>query len=68
MKSGRDEPMCGCSTHVHGNNARNLLSFIYLKVAKMLCLSYYLFSYVFSSTKLENKRAEQVFPGSIGWQ
>jgi hypothetical protein len=30
----------------------------------MLCFSYYL--YVFSSTKLENKRAEQVLPGNMG--
>jgi hypothetical protein len=35
---------------------------IYLKLTKMTCFSYCLL-YVFSSTKLENKRAEQVLPG-----
>jgi hypothetical protein len=39
----------------------SLYSYPYLKLAKVLCLSYY--AYVFSSTKLE-KRAEQVLPGS----
>jgi hypothetical protein len=33
----------------------SLYSYLYLKLAKMLCLSYYF--YVFSSTKSENKRA-----------
>jgi hypothetical protein len=36
----------------------SLYSYFCLKLAKPLCLSY-----VFSSTKLENKRAEQVLPG-----
>jgi hypothetical protein len=35
-----------------------LYSYLYLKLAKMLCLSY--------STKSENKRLEQVLPGSGG--
>jgi hypothetical protein len=39
---------------LYGNN--------YLKLAKTICLSYYL--YVFSSTKLEKKRVEQVLPRS----
>jgi hypothetical protein len=44
---------------MHGSNARtSLYDYLYLKLAKMLCLPY-----VFSSTKLE-KRAEQVLPGS----
>jgi hypothetical protein len=43
----------------------SLYSYFYPKLAKMLCLFY--FSYVFSSTKLaEQKRAEQVLPGSQG--
>jgi hypothetical protein len=48
---------------VHGRNDRNLslYSSLYLKLAKIVCLSYYLC--VFSSTKLE-KRAEQFLPGS----
>jgi hypothetical protein len=39
----------------------SLHSYLYLKLAKMLCLTYYHFC--FSSTKLE-KRAEWVLPGS----
>jgi hypothetical protein len=38
-----------------------LYSYLYLKLAKMLVL---IISYVFSSRKLENKRAEQVLPRS----
>jgi hypothetical protein len=40
----------------------SLYSYLYLKLAKMLCL---IIAYVFSSIKLE-KRAEQVLPGSEG--
>jgi hypothetical protein len=40
----------------------SLYSYWYLKLAKMICFSYYL---VFSSTKSE-KKAEQVLPGSMG--
>jgi hypothetical protein len=35
----------------------SLYSYLYLKVAKTPCFSYYLLC--FSSTKLENRRAEQ---------
>jgi hypothetical protein len=38
-----------------------LNSYLYKK-----CFVFYIISYVFSSTKLENKRAEQVLPGSSG--
>jgi hypothetical protein len=38
----------------------SLYSYLYLKLAKWLCIYC---SYVFSSTKLENKRTEQVRPG-----
>jgi hypothetical protein len=41
----------------------SLYSYIYLKLAKMLC--FFIISCVFSSTKLE-KRVEQVLPGSRG--
>jgi hypothetical protein len=35
----------GNNTHIHGNNARNLSAcYLYIKLAKMLCLSYYLFN------------------------
>jgi hypothetical protein len=40
----------------------SLYSYLYLKLAKMLCLYYYLLC--FPSTKLENKGAEQVLLGS----
>jgi hypothetical protein len=44
----------------------SLYSYLYLKLAKMLSLSY--ISYVFSSTKLENKRAEQFLQKQeLGW-
>jgi hypothetical protein len=48
---------------MHGNNTRNifLYSSLYLKLAKMPCLSYY----VFSSTKSE-KRRENRFCGGRG--
>jgi hypothetical protein len=36
-------------------------SYLYLKEAKMSVFSFYLFSF-FSSTKSENRRAEQVLP------
>jgi hypothetical protein len=39
----------------------SLYSYLYLKLAKMLCL---FISDVFSSTKSENKRAELILPGS----
>jgi hypothetical protein len=42
----------------------SLYSYLYLKLAKTLCLSFYLLR--FSSTKSENKRAEQALAGS-GW-
>jgi hypothetical protein len=38
-----------------------LYSYLFLKLAKML--AFLIISYVFSSTKSENKRAEQVLPG-----
>jgi hypothetical protein len=37
----------------------SLCSYLYLKLPKMLCFSFYLFS----STKSENRRVEQVLPG-----
>jgi hypothetical protein len=40
----------------------SLYTCLYPKLAKTLC--FLIISYVFFSTKLENKRAEQVLPGS----
>jgi hypothetical protein len=61
-RSGRDEPI-GVVIHLcmEAMLGISLYTHVYLKLTKMLCLSYYL--NVFSSTKLE-KRAEQVLPGS----
>jgi hypothetical protein len=42
----------------------SLHSYPYVKLAKTPCFSYYLLR--FSSTKLENKREEQVLPSSGG--
>jgi hypothetical protein len=55
----------GCNTFVHGSNARNLYSYLYLNQQK--CFVFLIIAYVFYSTKLEI-RAEQVLPGSEeGW-
>jgi hypothetical protein len=60
-RSGRDEPiwvvihMCMETTQ-----GISLYSHLYLKPAKIIF-------YVFSSTKLENKGADQVLPRSRGW-
>jgi hypothetical protein len=66
-RSGRDEPMC-IAIHkcMEATLGISLYSYLYLKPAKTLFL---FMSYVFSSTKSENKRAEQVLlPGSrVGW-
>jgi hypothetical protein len=40
----------------------SLYSYLYLKLANTLCLIFY----VLSSTKVENKRVEQVLPGREG--
>jgi hypothetical protein len=45
----------------------SLYSYLYLKLAKTLCRYVFLIiSYVFSSTKSENKREEQVLPPEGG--
>jgi hypothetical protein len=63
-RSGRDEPIWVvihmCMKAMLGIS---LYSYLYLKLAKMLYLSYY--HLCFSLTKLE-KRAEQALPGSEG--
>jgi hypothetical protein len=43
----------------------SLYSYLYLKLAKPLCL-FFIISYVFSSTQSENNRVAQVFPRSEG--
>jgi hypothetical protein len=41
----------------------SLYSYLYLKLAKMLCLSYYLLYFLFNKI---GEEAEQVLPGSRG--
>jgi hypothetical protein len=55
-----------CNTYVHGSSARNLPVYQSLSVTSKKCYVFLIISYVFSSTKLENKRAEQALPGSGG--
>jgi hypothetical protein len=43
----------------------SLYSYLHLKLAKMPCFSFYII-WFFSSTKLENKRAEQVLASGSG--
>jgi hypothetical protein len=40
----------------------SLYSYLYLKPAKMLCLSFYLLCFLFNKSK--NKRVEHVLPGN----
>jgi hypothetical protein len=65
-RSGRDEPLWAvihmCMETTQGIS---LYSYLHLKLQK-----YHVFLiifYVFSSTKSENKRVEQVLPGGGGW-
>jgi hypothetical protein len=44
----------------------SLYNYLYLKLGKTICLFKKIISYAFSSTKLENKRAEHVLSGSGG--
>jgi hypothetical protein len=63
-RSGKEEPMWIVIYMCMETMLRiSLYSYLYLKIAKMLSLSYLLF---FSSTKSENKRAEQVLPRGMG--
>jgi hypothetical protein len=64
-RSGRDEPMWVvihmCTEATLGIA---LYSYPYLKLAKMICLSYYVLCFLFK--KIKHKRAEQVLPGKEG--
>jgi hypothetical protein len=63
-RSGRDEPMwVVIQLYMEAMLGISLYSYLYIQLAKMLCLV------GFSSTKLENKRAEQELPGrDRGWE
>jgi hypothetical protein len=61
--SSEDEPLwVSMHKYIETMLGISLYSYVYLKLAKPLCFSYYL--YVFCSTKSEKKRAQQVLPGS----
>jgi hypothetical protein len=64
-RSGRDEPIKVVIHMCMKETLRiSLYSYLYLTLAKMLCLFYYL--YVFSSTKLEKRTSPSFLPGSEG--
>jgi hypothetical protein len=52
---------------MHGNNTRNLSVDLSLSQTRKNTMFFIIFD-IFSSTKLENKRAEQVLPGGVGRQ
>jgi hypothetical protein len=56
----------GCGTHVHRSNTRNISVYLSLYQTSKNVISFLLSLLFFSSTKLENKRAEQVLPRSRG--
>jgi hypothetical protein len=67
MRSGRDEQMwVAIHKCMEAMVGISLYSYLYLKLAKILCLSYYLLCFLFN--KIENKRAKQILPGSGGGQ
>jgi hypothetical protein len=62
--SGRDEPIrVVIHMYMEAMLGISLYSYLYLRLAKMLCLSYYLLCFLFN--KIE-KRTEQFLPGSEG--
>jgi hypothetical protein len=65
-RTGRDEPI-GVVIHICMETTQviSLCSYLYLKLAKHH-VSLIMF-FVFSSTKLENRRVEQVLRGGGGW-
>jgi hypothetical protein len=56
----------GCNTDIHGNNTRNLSVQLSLSQTSKNAMLFLLSFMFFSSTKLENKKAVQVPPGSWG--
>jgi hypothetical protein len=62
-RSGREEAMwVAIHKCIETMLGMSLHSYLYFKLAKTLV--FLIISYVFSSTRSENKRAEQVLPGS----
>jgi hypothetical protein len=63
-RTGRDEPI-GFVIHICMERAQgiSLCSYLCLKLAKM---SFFSMFYIFSSTKLDSRREEQVLPRVVG--
>jgi uncharacterized membrane protein YhaH (DUF805 family) len=65
-RSGRDKPMwVAMYMCIETILEISLYSYLYLKLAKTICL-FFTISYVFSSTKSENKMANQVLAQKWG--
>jgi hypothetical protein len=58
----------GCNTQVHGSNVGiSLYSYLYLKLAKMLCLPYCLFCFLFNKIREQDSgtgSAQKLGPGA----
>jgi hypothetical protein len=65
MKKIRGDKPMGVTIHTYMEipQGNSLHSHLYLKQTKMSTFSFYLFSF----TKLENRRAEQILPRGEGW-
>jgi hypothetical protein len=64
-RSGRDEPMwVVIHTCMETTLGISLYSYLYLKLAKALCISYYLLCFLFN--KIRKQETEQVLPRSKG--
>jgi hypothetical protein len=62
---GRDEPMwVAIHMCMEATKGTSLYSYLYLRLAKTLC--FLIISCIFSSTKSQNKRAEQILQDR-GW-
>jgi hypothetical protein len=65
-RSGRDEPLwVAIHMYMEAMLGISLYNYPYLKLAKTLCLSYYLLCFLLN--KIGYKRVEQVLPRSRVW-
>jgi hypothetical protein len=66
-KSGRDEPMwIAIHKYVEGMLGISLYSYLYLKLAKTLCLSYYLLWFLFNKVREEAGRIGSAWKYVLG--
>jgi hypothetical protein len=64
-KPGRDEPMCVViHMFMEAMLGISLYSYLYLKLIKTLCLSYYLLCFLLKN--IREQEGEQVLPGNWG--